>query len=264
MPALTYTQALSIPLLTIHTPALAVSALLMRRHGPRASYETWFSLFLFSLSRLAYASLQLATLAHRHRANAALRVAAATLAVDGLSPLLFAALGLLRRHMRALDEGPRPAQGQAAGKRPSVATALCLLEALVTAAMVCATVGNARLSRADVLAAEPHYGSPYRAAAVLYLVGFAGVVVAAGVVARERQSVDKAERRVLCAVGVALPFLFVRSLYLALGVLGGVEACKTVGGGATAFLCMALLPEAVVVVAFLGVGVGLKVGEGGK
>ncbi|GME25820.1 uncharacterized protein LTHEOB_4791 [Neofusicoccum parvum] len=244
-----YRNIVAILTLIFYTPFLLLSALLIHRHGFRQSWTTWFVLATFALSRLAWASLQLATL----------RVAAATLAADALSPLLFCALGLVARLRGVLarvvgvpvdDVKPPP-------------RLLGLLDLVVTAAFICASVGYRGLSSEDVREGMRESPEVIQAAAYLYIVALAGIVGGAGVVGvmgvLYRREMPEGEGRALWVLLGSLPLLVVRTVYFAVDVLGNVRSFSAIYGNVTLFLCMGLVVEAVVASSYLGVGFTLRV-----
>ena len=76
-------------------------------------------------------------------------------------------------------------------------------------------------------------------------------------------SVADMDKRILYAVILALPFIFVRILYSMLAVfLTNQTTFTLVNGSAIAQLCMATLEEIFVVVVYLGVGYTAPVRKG--
>ncbi|OJD37997.1 uncharacterized protein BKCO1_500078 [Diplodia corticola] len=255
---------LAILVLTFYAPTLLASLFLLRRHGFRQSWESWFVLTTFALTRLLWGALQLAGSAHPATSRAGYRLAAATLAVDGLSPLLLCALGLLRRLREGVVAG-RLRAGRKLVTKGVVGAVLVprvrlwVLEALVTAAFVCASVAYRGLSEEEALVGPQRHGGTARAAAVLYVVAFVGIAVGAAALVGVRGEVERGERKALVALGGSLPLLGVRVLYLVLDILAEERAFSAITGSVGVFAGMALVEEAVVAAWFLGVGFTVRV-----
>ncbi|OMP84285.1 hypothetical protein BK809_0000090 [Diplodia seriata] len=254
---------LAIVVLLFYTPLLLLSSLLTHRHGLRQSWNgPWFALPTFALTRLLWAALTLAALSSSPPPTGPL-AAAATFAIDGLSPLLFAALGLVRR-LRSLVAAKRIREGRVEEARGMAVTArrLNVVDLALTAAFVCASVAYRGLSADEVVEGPQRHSGVARAAAGLFVGAFAAIAAAAGVAVGGwwwRGDVDGGEGKVVVALVGALPLLCVRLVYLCLDVLGGLGAFSAVTGSATAFLCMALLEEAVVAAWFVAVGFKVRV-----
>ncbi|KAH9206100.1 hypothetical protein DL95DRAFT_488438 [Leptodontidium sp. 2 PMI_412] len=75
----------------------------------------------------------------------------------------------------------------------------------------------------------------------MYVIGLAGIGLSAGIVFVYRIQVLDREKRTLFILVASLPVLFVRTLYIALGILGGIARFSAISGDVTTLLCMALL-----------------------
>ncbi|EKG10582.1 hypothetical protein MPH_12440 [Macrophomina phaseolina MS6] len=164
MTKLSYLDALSVPVLIFYGPCLILSILLIFRHGWQQSGWTWFVLTTFSLTRLLYAALTLA--AHTHPTQPGLRAAAATLAVDGLSPLLLMSLGLVHR-LRDFIRHSHPGAFALSGTSLLRRDCLRLVELLLAAAFICASVGYRGLSRDEILHGVARHSDTLKAAAAI-------------------------------------------------------------------------------------------------
>jgi hypothetical protein len=96
---LTHHDVLSIIEIVLYTPAEIVSIFLCIRHGFGIN-TGWIFLLLLCLIRIAGASPELATIGFP--TSIPLRTSAALLSTVGLSPLLFANVGLLIRVNRSI------------------------------------------------------------------------------------------------------------------------------------------------------------------
>jgi hypothetical protein len=243
-----YRNVVAVLVLIFYVPCFGICCTLTWRHGWWASWETWFVLATFSLTRTAYAAVQLSTSAHPD--SVSLRVAAVTLSVDGLSPLFYSTLGLLHRLLDRLDKR---------AKCRLHLRHLRVIEIIVTAAFICASVGFSGISDEEVLSGDITHPPSARAAAILYMVGYAGILLAAIAMAEVRGRIEREEWRTLIVVVASQPLLFVRTLYLLLDILGGVRIFSALDGDATTFLCMALIEEALVAAGYVSVGWTLRV-----
>jgi len=96
---------------------------------------------------------------------------------------------------------------------------------------------------------------------ILYIISYAAEVLIAGHAFRLLPK-GGGEKGLLFAVIAALPFLLVRLIYSALGVIGGVRTFNSFSGSVAAFAIMAVLTEIVVIVFFLAAGWRMPVGVG--
>jgi len=96
---------------------------------------------------------------------------------------------------------------------------------------------------------------------ILYIIAYAAEVLVA-VHASSLLPTGEVEKGLLFAVIAALPFILVRLIYSALGVIGGVHTFNSFIGSVAAFAIMAVLTEIVVVVFFLSAGWRMPVGVG--
>ncbi|KAF2165904.1 hypothetical protein M409DRAFT_23636 [Zasmidium cellare ATCC 36951] len=226
-----------------YSPTFLCTCWLIWKHGWRASSETWFVLSTFAISRIIFGALQLSTISYPQTTG--LRVAAATFSVDGLSALLFCALGLLHRLLNTFHE-----------QRCSVWLTikhLRFLELAVTAAFICASVGFSGLHAKD-LETTIHHPPTSKAAAALYIVGVAGIFYSVGILLLHARTAEKQDRDILWTLAITQPLLVERVTYLCLDMLGNIRVFSTINGSVTAFLCMGLLEEAAVMIAYMRLG----------
>lgn len=96
---------------------------------------------------------------------------------------------------------------------------------------------------------------------ILYIIAYAAEVLIA-IHAFRLLPTSGGEKGLLFAVVAALPFILVRLIYSALGVIGGVHTFNSFSGSVAAFAIMAVLTEIVVIVFFLSAGWRTPVGVG--
>lgn len=96
---------------------------------------------------------------------------------------------------------------------------------------------------------------------ILYIVAYAAEVMIAAHALRLLPT-GSGEKGLLFAVIAALPFLLVRLIYSALGVVGGIHTFNNFSGSVAAFAIMAVLTEIIVIVIFLSAGWRMPLGVG--
>lgn len=102
-----------------------------------------------------------------------------------------------------------------------------------------------------------------QAGIIIFLVVFIVYVGLCLLTTKAIHSVADRDKRMLYAVILALPFIFVRILYSMLAVfLTNQTTFALVNGSAIAQLCMATIEEMIVVVVYLGVGITAPVRKG--
>ena len=239
---ISYRDAVYIAVIVLYVPALAVAILLAVRHR-RGSNASWIALITFAIARILGASLQLATLAAP--TNLSLRVGSANLAVDGLSPLLIAAAGLLVCLQGSMNR---------TGRTYLKAWHLRLVNILTLVAFILITIGYSNLSAHDVETGIDRQASVSIAATIFFLISYAGIILATLLVGLSASHASPDETRLLIAVALSEPFLLIRVLYICLQVLANSRKFSPVNGSVTIFLCVALLEEFVVVLIYEAVG----------
>lgn len=238
--------ALAVSVVVFYTPFFIASCILIYRHGFRQSWESWFVLATFSVARIAYGALQVSALLLTDSPK--LYAAAATFAVDGLSPLLFACLGLIHRLLDIV------------WKRRVVTDVrltkwhLRILEIIITAAFICGSVGYRQITIEEVKNGVNHHSAVLQSAAVMYVVAFAGLIEATRIMWKFREDIEVGERRVLAVLIISLPILTVRLVYLCLDILGNIQAFSAISGSVALFLCMGILMELLAVLSYMVVG----------
>lgn len=231
-----------------------LAAYLVYRRGWKASWETWFLLASFSVSRIAYGALQVSTIANPD--SIGLRIAAAAFAFDGLAALFFCSIGLLKGVRERVEK-----LEIVTGVRPGY---FRLCEALVTAASICASIGYSSLTNDEVLYGMRRHPSTMIAAAAMYIVVFAIIIACAAAMMAHLRRICPADQRTLLVLSCTHAFLLVRTVYLCLDILGNLPTYSAIRGSVTAFLLMALLEEAVVMAAFLALGYAFDPTSAGK
>ncbi|ERS96984.1 uncharacterized protein SPSK_02673 [Sporothrix schenckii 1099-18] len=226
--ALTIYNDISIVQLVFFLPSLFIAGTLCYRHGIRRS-AGWIYLVILSLMRIIGASMELATIASPD--NVSLATGASILQTIGLSPLILMLLGLVTRTYTALPEH----------KRPSIPNAqiLRLMQLVVIVGLILSIVGGTDMSsqvQDAVSKGQPiSYTIPSltKAGIALMIVGYVLVLLSSLILTTCLSSIVDGEKRLLMAVLVALPFVFVRLLYSILSAFDSSSANFHQFGGST-------------------------------
>ena len=92
----------------------------------------------------------------------------------------------------------------------------------------------------------------------LFIASFVAILAFTAILFMTISHAEPAERRILLAVAVSLPLLFVRLIYSAIYTFGDHMRFSALTGSVTILLCMALLEEIAIVVIYEGVGLTLR------
>lgn len=242
-----YRDIVYIVVILFYVPSFLIAIFLSIRYGWRRGGIIWFTLVIFTLSRIIGASLHLATISHPN--NIRLYIGAGSLAVDGLSPLLFSALAIIHR-IRTFNKAPEVF---------NIGRLLRLIELALTAAFILISIGYARLSAADVRYGIDSHDPTAIAAAFLFSISFAGIVLATLLVIFPMSRFASSERQILFVLVISIPFLLVRTIYLDLDILANNQRFSPIRGDVTIFLLCALFEEAVVVAMYEITGIRLPI-----
>ncbi|OBT66830.1 hypothetical protein VE03_04057 [Pseudogymnoascus sp. 23342-1-I1] len=247
MAPLTFRNGVSIALIIIYPPLLLLAAFLSKRHGFGRS-SGWIFLVIFCILRLLSASLNLALI--NSPTSLSLHIAYSITNSVGLSPLLLASLGLLNRAIESIER-----RGASVTVTPRH---LRLIQLLVMIALILAIVGGINASDAKTQSALKDAQTLTQAAVGLFIAGFVILAIATARVLFAISNAEPGERRLIPAIGAALPFLLVRVVYAAVGAFGEDAKFNAATGNTAIFLVMVLLMELAVVVIFESVGLTLR------
>ena len=98
-----------------------------------------------------------------------------------------------------------------------------------------------------------------KAGIVIFMVVFVCVVLMLGILTAQISRVEAGERRLLLAVALSRPFIFVRLIYAVLSAFRASYDFNTSFGNVIIYLCMAVLEEIAVVIICTAVGLTLRV-----
>jgi hypothetical protein len=236
---------LSIVELIFYTPACLFSIFLCLRHGFGMN-KGWVFLLIFSLIRIAGASVQLATIGCP--TSIPLLTTAALLASIGLSPLLLTVMGLQFRVCKSINKEYRtliqPMTIRVAHLPIFVGLLLIIFGMDGSAAYLKkhGTFPTEVITKIGVL---------------LLVAVFAFVVLTNAMFMFRSSHAEPGERRLLNAIAASIPSLLVRVLYIVLITFSHIQMFSILHGSIVALACMAIMQEMIVVLIYIGVGITL-------
>ncbi|PSS12983.1 hypothetical protein M430DRAFT_36183 [Amorphotheca resinae ATCC 22711] len=242
---LDYRNGVSIAEIIVYVPSLAIAVFLAVRHGFNRS-AGWLFLVIFSLARIIGPCMQLATISQPR--NISLYVGSAILQNVGLSPLQLATVGLLSRLLDGINNSHRT---------PVNSRIFKLIDMVILTALILSIIGGVHAS--DHLSQTGVYqpGPLNKAGTALYIVSFTAILIATIFVSVSISHAENGEKRILLAVAISLPFLFVRLIYSILSTFTRNKDFNVLTGNVTALLCLALLEEFAIVVIYEAIGLTL-------
>jgi hypothetical protein len=224
--------------LIIYLPAIVIAAIVCSRHGFGRS-SGWIYTLILCLVRIVGACCQLATY---HSYTEGLLEAVIILESIGISPLLFATIGLLSRCADSL--------GQVSSGIFS-AIHFRILQLLITVGLILCIVGGTN-STSSTGVYQPQ--SETKVGVVLYVVAFIAIAAISGVTAAKLSNAPSQDKRLVWAVLIALPFIFVRLVYSLISVYSHNHNFNLLTGSVAIRVVMAVLEEMAVVVLYLAIG----------
>jgi len=245
--ALSEHNNISIAQIVLYVPALAIGVFLCLRHG-FGKAAGWLFLVVFSLARVLGASLQLATIADP--GNLSLYFGALTLQNIGISPLCAMLLAMINRVLEGIH------QARSAIINPQV---LRLGQLVVLVGLILSAIGGSDSGTDYANTGVYNISSLTQAGLGLTIAGYALLLVTTAVVGLHVSEVEDGEKRLVLAIVLSLPFLFVRILYSAIGIFGKNPAFSQFGGNINILLGMAVIEEIIIIFIIEAVGVTLRV-----
>jgi hypothetical protein len=236
---------LSIVELIGYTPACLCSTFLCIRHGFGIN-KGWIFLLMFSLIRIAGASLELATI--RSPTSIPLLTSATLLSSIGLSPLLLTILGLLHRACKSINKEHRTIIQPIHIK---------LLRLPIILALVLVIIGSD--NSANYLTHHGTYPIQHitKIGIIILIAVFAVVVLITGIFLFHNSHAEPGEQKLIYAIAASIPCILIRLIYVALVTFSHIQNFSVLHGSVVTFGCMAIMPELVAVIIYLGVGITL-------
>ena len=246
MGTITYRDGVSIGLVILYLPALAVAILLSIRHG-FGKASGWRFMIIFALARILGACLQLATI--NSPTNISLYIGADVLLNVAVSPLELTTLGLLIRITNNINKH----------YHTIIQTWQINIIQLVNLVGIILTIVGGVDAGNDYSKNHSYVPQPLaKAGLALFLVSFAYSLFAAIILSFSISHAEAGEKRVLLAIALSLPFLLTRLIYSSIANYANPKSFNLLTGNVTILLCMALIEELVIVALYLGTGFTLK------
>ncbi|PMD12646.1 hypothetical protein NA56DRAFT_740324 [Hyaloscypha hepaticicola] len=217
---------LSIVELIGYTPACFCSTLLCIRHVFGLN-KGWIFPLIFSLIRIAGASLELATI--YSPASVPLLTSATLLSSIGLSPLLLTTLGLLNRACKNINKKHH-------------------------------TLIHSNHTHNDNSANYLTHHGTYpiqhitKIGIIILIAVFAVVVLITGIFIFNISHAEPGERRLIYAITASIPCILIRLIYVVLITFSHTQKFSVLHGSVVTFGCMVIMPELIAVIIYLGVG----------
>ncbi|KAI9801425.1 MAG: hypothetical protein M1825_003405 [Sarcosagium campestre] len=244
--AIDYRSGISIFEILLYSPCLIVALWLALRHGFGRN-SGWIFLVLFTLVRLVGSSTQLISISNRSKNVAITDIICQSI---GLSPLILVCVGLLSR--------ANDSSGNLHYKKivPPIIFRIISLLSLIGVILCIVGVTDSTGS------VNGNFGKPAiqtKVGVMLFLLAWFVLCLLLGVITLHISKIELGERRLVLAVAVSIPFLFVRLIYSVLSVYSENEHFNPLTGSVTVKLFMAILEELVVILTCLAVGIMLRV-----
>ncbi|KAF1937818.1 hypothetical protein EJ02DRAFT_514947 [Clathrospora elynae] len=232
---LTSRDTVSVIELVFYIPAALLSIFLLTKHGFKSS-RVWLYTLILCTARIIGAICQF--LSHNNPSQGLIE---AILIIDsiGISPLLLATSGLLRRFV----EGTK----MSIFGRP-----FHILRILTLVGLILAIAGGTSINLQSNAAIQIPTTS--RVAIILYIVAYIGIVFIFSISVKYVSVTPKTERRVPVAIVIALPFILVRLVYSACTVFLHNHTFSVLAGNVAVWVVMSVVQEFIVVGIFIVLG----------
>jgi hypothetical protein len=236
---LSATNTVAVVQLVVYIPLLVLAIIVTSRHGWQKA-SGWIYTAILCLIRVIGSICQLVSI---HDSSSGLIEATLILEFIGLSPLLFATLGLLWRLVYSINAGAR---GGTFGTKKFWA-----VHSLITlAAILCIAggAGNTSGKPSDTI----------KAGILVYVAAFVIITLFFILVVRHWSIVPVVERRIFLAIAAAWPLLLVRLLYSVIAEFGHSHEFSIFGGNVGIRVGMATVEEILVVLDYVVLGLVLQ------
>jgi len=232
-------EGLSIANLVFYVPCLCIAAWVTFRHG-FSRQAGWIFLILLAFIRVLGSICQIVSV---NSPSESIDEAWIILSSVGLSPLLLAMLGLLVR----VHQNMSPAS-------PIHPMIFRILAVAPIIAVILAIVGGSQEAENSDPSKVSTGTSLVQAGVIIFMVTF--LIFAAITLATflRLRSISVGEQRVLYAVALSIPFIFVRLIYSIIVDFAGNSQFNLITGDVVIQACMASLMEFIVVILYLGAG----------
>lgn len=197
---------------------------------------------------MLYSSFQLATI--HQPTDVGLYIGAAVMSGVGLGPLVLAAVGMLIRVRNSIHKNYETV---------IVVKHLHLIQAVTIVGVILALAGG--IKAGEDFKHSGHFNTlPLTKIAIsLFVVAYTAVLTVAAFTAFNVPHIERGERRLLLAIGLSLPFLFVRLIYSCCVAFANESRFSLINGSVSIMLAMGDIQEFIVVMIFLITGLTLRV-----
>ena len=267
-------EAIAIAEICVYTPIFLLTVIIVFRHGFKRQ-SGWIYLAIFCLVRIAGAAFKIESAENPHDKDDA--EWAAILQSVGLSPLLLASLGLLKRVTDLVSRRVRsdPEQGiniavkgglirkliatraTASSRRSRI---IQLAQPPIIIGLVFCIIGGT--DAASTNASDAKKGPTFtKVGIVIFLVAYVLLAALLAITARDVENAPRGEKRLYWVVVAAIPFLGVRLLWSLLAVFGHDKEFSITGGNPWVQFGMAVVEEFVIVCMYTISGLTLGKGD---
>ncbi|OCK86058.1 hypothetical protein K432DRAFT_285396 [Lepidopterella palustris CBS 459.81] len=237
-------ESLAISQLVLYIPAFFATIFVVIRHGFHRQ-AGWIFLAILALLRIVGSGLEIASVKNPQSTDDF--EWAAILQSVGISPLLMASLGLLKR----ITEEFLIEKGASTSSYRSLAIGLLQIPCVI--ALILCIIGGTDVGSTN--SSDRKTGLTHlKEGLIIFAVVWAALWLLTILTVRDWSRIYEGERRVLIAVVVAVPLLALRILYGVLSVFVDKGSFSFIGGGIVPRVLLATVEEFLIVIIFIGVG----------
>jgi hypothetical protein len=261
-------EAIAIAELCIYAPIFPLIFIIVLRHGFKRQ-SGWIYLAIFCIVRIAGAALKI--LSSEHPLSIDDAEWAAILQSVGLSPLLLATMGLLKRvtdlvTTRVRSEGTNIAMKGTVGKIGNLiagrASAASLRSRIIQLSRVPIVIGLVFCIVGGTDRGDVKKGTTFtKVGIVIFLVFYIVLAILVAVTARDVSNAPRGEKRLYWVIVAAIPFLGVRLLWSLIAVFGHDTQFSITGGDPWVNFGMAIVEEFIIVSMYTVLGLTLGKGD---
>lgn len=261
-------EAIAIAELSVYSPILLLTFIIVFRHGFKRQ-SGWIYLAIFCIVRIAGAALKILSAEHPQSIDDA--EWAVILQSVGLSPLLLATFGLLKRITDLVttsvrSEGTNIAMIGTGGKIGNLianrANAASLRSRIIQLSHIPIVIGLVLCIVGGTDTGDVKKGITFtKAGIVIFLVFYIVLAILIAVTARDVTNAPRGEKRLYWVIVAAIPFLGVRLLWSLIAVFGHDKKFSITGGDPWVNFGMAVVEEFIIVCMYTVLGLTLGKGD---
>ncbi|KIM99810.1 hypothetical protein OIDMADRAFT_126317 [Oidiodendron maius Zn] len=249
-------EAIAIAELSVYSPILLLTFIIVFRYGFKRQ-SGWIYLAIFCIVRIAGAALKILSAEHPQSIDDA--EWAAILQSVGISPLLLATFGLLKRITDLVTTRTGGKIGNLIANRANAAS---LRSRIIQLSHIPIVIGLVLCIVGGTDTGDVKKGLTFtKAGIVIFLVFYIVLAILIAVTARDVGNAPGGERRLYWVIVAALPFLAVRLLWSLIAVFGHDKKFSITGGDPWVNFGMAIVEEFIIVCMYTGLGLTLGKGN---